>query len=157
MASRFGSKIQLAILIGIVLVMSACASVKTGDSGNSAAVVSNKTDDTTRTTIVKGKFENPPEIQQSSPKKVSESDKYVSDSSPNSSRSTKANATRISQKEALVNVRSTPSTKSKSVAVLKAGQPIEVLETRDSWAKITWQQGDAVKMGWTKKAFVEGY
>jgi uncharacterized protein YgiM (DUF1202 family) len=156
MTPRFGNTFQSTILFGTVLLLSACASVNTADSGKSEAIVAKKADDTTRTTIQKGKFENPPEMQMNSVNNAPDSANTPSETAPYSSHISKAGTTRINRKEASVNVRSTPSAKSRSIAVLKAGQAIEVLETRDNWVKITWQKGNSAKQGWMNKAFVEG-
>jgi len=155
MTTRFGSKLQSTILFGTVLLISACASFNSADSGKSEATTARKADDTTRTTIQKGKFENPPEMQMSRMRTANETAKSTSQSAQDTSNTTRANTARINQKEASVNVRSAPSAKSRSIAVLKAGQTIEVLDTRDNWVKITWQKGNSAKQGWMNKAFVE--
>jgi uncharacterized protein YgiM (DUF1202 family) len=155
MTTRFGSTFQSTILFSTVLLLSACASINTTDSGNSGSTVVNKADETTRTTIQKGKFENPPEMQMTSVNNTTEHAITPSETSPYSAHTTKTGTARINQKETSVNVRSTPSAKSRSVAVLKAGQAIEVLETRDNWVKISWQKGNSTKQGWMNKAFVE--
>jgi len=151
MITRFNSKIQSTILIGSVLMISACASFKTGEA------IADKADGTTRTTIGKGTFETPPEIQQSSIKKGIGQNSTTSKAASDTPQASTATVTRINQKEPYVNIRSAPSSKSRSLAVLKGGHSLEVLETRDSWVKISWQKGDAVKQGWLKKRFVEGY
>jgi len=156
MTTRFGSRFRSTILIGSVLTLSACASVNSGDSVKSGATIPGKADDTTRTTIQKGKFENPPDIQLSSMNKAAHSGTMASEAAPDTAHPAKASTSRINQKEASVNVRSSPSAKSRSIAVLKAGQAIEILETRDNWIKITWQKGNSTKQGWMNKAFVEG-
>lgn len=156
MTTRFGNKMQATLLVASVLMVSACASIKAGDSNKSGATVADKADEATRTTIAKGKFETPPEIQLSSVKKSAESANSYSEAVPDTAHPSQLSSSRINQKEASVNVRSTPSAKSRSIAVLTAGQPIEVMETRDSWVRITWLKGDTVKQGWLKKAFVEG-
>jgi uncharacterized protein YgiM (DUF1202 family) len=156
MPTRFGRKIESTILIGSILTLSACASVNTSDSGKKEATIAKKADDTTRTTIQKGKFENPPEMQLSGMNKTDEYANTSSETATYSAHTSKANATRINHKESSVNARSAPSAKSRSIAVLKAGQAIEVLETKDNWVKITWQKGNSAKQGWMNKAFVEG-
>lgn len=156
MTTRIGSKIQTTMLLGSVLMISACASITTSDTNKSAEAVVGRTDEATHTTIQKGKFETPPEIQLSTVNKSAASGNSVSEAIPNATQTATASATRINHKEASVHVRHAPTAKSRSIAILKAGQPIEVLETRDSWVKITWQKGNAVKQGWLKKVFVEG-
>jgi uncharacterized protein YgiM (DUF1202 family) len=154
-ACHIQQQTSVTILIGLFLTLSACASVNTSDPGKKETTKAEKADDTTRTTIQKGKFENPPEMQMNSVNNTPDSANTPSETAPYSSHTSKSGTTRINQKEASVNVRSTPSAKSRSVAVLKAGQAIEVLETRDNWVKITWQKGNSAKQGWMNKAFVE--
>ena len=145
MTTGLSRRIQSTLLIGSALMLAACASTKTGDAGKAVEPVAG---DTTRIIIPKGKFETPPEIQPASIKKASEAATSFADTAQASAR--------INQKEAFVNVRSAPSPKSKSIAVLKAEQPVEILESKDSWVKIAWQSGNARKLGWVKKVFVEG-
>jgi len=155
MTSRFNSKILPTILIGSVLMVSACATV------NPKETIANKTDEATRTTLEKGKFETPPvlntEPQPASVAKMIEPVKTASEAIPDAAQAPKTTATRITQKEKSVNVRTAPAIKSRVVAVLKRGQSIEVLEEKDGWLKVTWHKGNAVKQGWLKKIFVEGY
>ena len=150
MTIRFSSKIQSALLIGSVLMVSACA---TNNAGNTIA--SKPVD--SPTVPQKAKVAPPPEQPKPSAKKVTEPVKTVSLAPVVPAKVTKAAGIRISPKEKLVNIRSMASVKSRKVAVLEGGHPIEVLEKKDSWLKIKWQKGDVVKQGWLKKAFVEGY
>jgi uncharacterized protein YgiM (DUF1202 family) len=152
MKSRFCRKIQSTILFSSLLMLSACASTKTADSVTTAPPVP---EETTRTTIAKGKFIQPPEIQQSEIPTTGKSGSSTSQAAPDSTQSTANNHARISRKEASVNIRNAPSAKSRSVAVLKAGQAVDVLEHKDGWAKITWQKGTVVKQGWMNKAYLE--
>jgi uncharacterized protein YgiM (DUF1202 family) len=153
---RFGRRIQSTVLIGTVLIVSACASFNNNDSATTAGTITNNTDGTTSTTIKKGRFENPPEIQLSSMKKGNGPGDTDSQFSTDTITPAKSNIFRVSLKEKLVNVRTAPSVKSRSIAVLKGGHPVEVLETKGSWVKIQWQKGNTFKQGWMNKAFVEG-
>ena len=155
MTTRFACKLQSTILFGTVLFISACASFNSADSGKSDPTIARQANDTTSTTIQKGKFENPPEMQMSHMRTANETAKSASASAPDTSHTTEVNTARINQKEASVNVRSAPSAKSRSITILKAGQDIEVLDTKDNWIKITWQKGNSAKQGWINKAFVE--
>jgi uncharacterized protein YgiM (DUF1202 family) len=155
MATRLGGKIRTLILIGSVLVVSACATSKTNEANTS------KTDETSSITIEKGKFEAPPEIKGAPQPATSavavDPAKNASATAPDAGQAAKANITRVNTKEKLVNVRTAPSTKSRTLAVLKGGQTIEILETKQSWLKIKWQAGDVAKQGWMNRRFVEGY
>ena len=150
MTTSFNSKIQSTILIGSLLMVSACASFNSGET------IASKTDEAARIAIEKAKLETPPEPP-ASVTTVIEPVKTAPETAPDAAQAPKSAVARINQKEPLVNVRTAPSLKSRVVAVLKRGQSIEVLETKDSWVKITWHKGRAVKQGWLKKAFVEGY
>jgi uncharacterized protein YgiM (DUF1202 family) len=136
--------------------ISACASFKDNNSPKIAGTIANNTDGTTSTTIQKGRFENPPEIQLSSNKKGNESGDTDSQTATDTIAPPKTYISRVSLKEKRVNVRTAPSVKSRSIAVLKGGHSVEILETQDSWVKIQWQQSNTFKRGWMKKAFVEG-
>ena len=153
MSSRFGSMIQSTLLVGSVLVLSACVTTNSAETAKPDVTL---TDETTRTVIAAGKFETPPEIQSASMTKMVSAVDTASQPASVGERTPGTTGTRISDKETFVNVRSAPSTKSRVLAVLKAGQKIQIQETRDSWIKISWQQGDANKQGWLKKIFVEG-
>jgi len=152
MKSRFCRRIQSTIVFSSLLILSACASTKTGDSVVTAPPAP---EDTSRTTIAKGKFIQPPEIQQSEITTTGKSGSSNSQAAPDSSQPPANNHARISKKEASVNIRNAPSAKSRSVAVLKAGQAVDVLEHKDGWARITWQKGSVVKQGWMNKAYLE--
>lgn len=150
MASKLGRRIQTILFIGSVLIVSACATT------NSKETIINKTDETARVTIEKGKFETPPPLTQpATPQPVIEPGKTVSQTEKDAAQAAKA--TRINPNEPFVNVRSAPSIKSRNIAVLKGGYDIEVLEVKDVWVKIKWMKGNAAKQGWLKKRLVEGY
>lgn len=143
MTTSFNNKIQSTILLGSVLMISACASLDTGE--------------TTHTAIEKGALETPLETPPARAAQAIEPVKTASVAAPENSQPAKSAVTHINQKEPYVNVRTSPFVKSRVVGVLKRGQSIEVLETKDNWVKITWQKGRSVKQGWLKKMFVEGY
>lgn len=149
MTNSFNSKIKSTILLASVLMISACASFNTGET------IAGKTDQATSVAIEKGKRETlePPATAAQAIEPVN----TASVTAPDNSESAKPAVTRINQKEPYVNVRTSPSVKSRIVGVLKRGQSIEVLETKDNWVKITWNKGRTVKQGWLKKMFVEGY
>lgn len=150
--------IQTAILIAATLLTSACAALQTGDSIKNAETIASKTEETTRTTIEKGAFENPPEIIQLSRKATAvEPLTNTPQSAADHVQVSKPALTRITPKEPYVNIRTAPSLKSRNVAILKGGHSIEILETQDSWVKVSWHKGNSVKQGWMKKAFAEGY
>jgi uncharacterized protein YgiM (DUF1202 family) len=152
MTTRFSSKIQSVILIGSVLMVSACATNNTGET------IANKTDDSAHAIPEKAKVAPPPEPQRPSAKKVIEPVKTVSAQAPVvAAPAAKATIAKITPKEQFVNIRGKASVKSRKIAVLNGGHSIEILEEKDGWLKIKWQKGDAVKQGWLKKRFVEGY
>ncbi len=146
----FNRKIQSITLLGSVLLISACATIQSGET------VANRTDQASRVVLEKGKFETPPELPASAVK-VAEPVNSAPAKVPDTAQPAQPAATHINQKEPLVNVRTSPSTKSRVAGVLKKGQSVEVLETKDNWVKISWQKGSAVKQGWLKRMFVEGY
>jgi uncharacterized protein YgiM (DUF1202 family) len=152
MTTRIGSIIRSLLLIGSVLIVSACASTTPRE------VVANKTDETARVVIEKGKFDTPPALPQpAAPRPMMEPVKTASQTAQVTAQVSPANIARIHPKERSVNIRTSPSVKSRIVAKLKGGHSIEVLETRDNWLKVKWQKGAAVRQGWLKRRFVEGY
>lgn len=150
MTTSFNNKIQSTLLLASVLMISACASLNTGET------VADTTDQTARMAIEKGKIETQPEPPAIAAQMIEPAD-TASVRAPENAQSAKSAVTRINQKEPYVNVRTAPSIKSRIAGVLKRGQSIEVLETKDNWVKISWHKGRAVKQGWLKKMFVEGY
>lgn len=126
-----------------MLMMSACASLDTGE--------------TTHTAIEKGTLETPLESPPASAAKAIEPVNTATVTAPENAQPAKSAVTHINQKEPYVNVRTSPFVKSRVAGVLKRGQSIEVLETKDNWVKISWHKGRSVKQGWLKKMFVEGY
>lgn len=153
MSSKICKKVPYMVLLGALLLVPACASTTTSTPPKPAEI---STDDTTRTTLAKGKFESPPEIHPSSMSKMVASESGSEQKGNEYTQASSSNGTRISSKEKQVNVRTAPSTKSAVLTVLKSGQAIQVLETRDTWAKISWQQGVTPRNGWIKKAYIEG-
>jgi uncharacterized protein YgiM (DUF1202 family) len=138
------------ILIGSVMMVSACATT------NTAETVANKTDEPSRVVLEAGKFENPPALPQSAATPpVSEPAKSAGEKANEVSQAPATTISRINPKERFVNIRTAPSSKSKIVAVLKGGHSIEILETKDSWLKVKWVKGDVVKQGWMSKRFVD--
>ena len=142
-----------------MLMVSACASFKTADSTKTGETIANTADDTTRSTIEKGKSVTPSDSagipQQSGAAKAGDPGNSATVAGRDTVQTSRVIMTRISPKEPYVNIRTEPSAKSRKIAVLKGGHSIEVLETRDSWVKVQWQKGNAVKQGWMKKSFVE--
>lgn len=153
MTARFSSIVHAARVLGSLLALSACATTTTVESVKPAEAVPS---DTTRTTIAVGKFETPPEIHPASMNKMLATENSTAQKAQEPDNAFGKSGTRINSKEAQVNVRFAPSVKSASLAVLKAGQAIQVLETKDSWVRISWLQGVTPRNGWIKKAFVEG-
>jgi len=151
MTIRFGGKIQSTIFLGSVLTMSACA------SNNSGASITNKTGETPRAAVEQGRPGTPAESPSPGAKRGSEPGKASAKADPDTAQAARGNATRINPKEPYVNIRSAPSLQSRTVAVLKGGHSLEVLEIRDTWMMVKWLKGDLVKQGWLKKRFVEGY
>lgn len=147
MITSFNNKIQSTILLGSVLMMSACASFNTGET------IADKTDQATSVAIEKGKLETPLKSPVSAAIEPVNTASVTLENAP----SAKPAVTRINQKEPYINVRTASSVKSRIVGVLKRGQSIEVVETKDNWVKISWNKGRAMKQGWLKKMFVEGY
>lgn len=160
MTTILGSRIQSTLLIGSVMMISACAATKSGDAIKTGETIVGKTEETTLATSGKVALDAPIDKQPAGAKKVLEPGNTGSRTTPETPETTqapKAAVTRIKPKEPYVNIRSEPSAKSRSIAVLKGGHSIEVLETKDSWVKITWQKGNAMKQGWMKKSFAEGH
>lgn len=151
MTTSFNNKIQSTILLGSVLMISACASFNTDET------VAETTDQATRIAIEKGKLETPLESPPASAAKTIEPVNTATVTAPENAQPAKTRAAHINQKEPYVNVRTSPFVKSRVAGVLKRGQSIEVLETKENWVKISWHKGRAVKQGWLKKMFVEGY
>lgn len=147
-------KIQMAAILVSVLMLGACAATNRAEPVKSADVIPT---DTTRTTIAVGKFETPPEIHPVSMNKMLATENSTAQKAQEPDNAIAKSGTRINSKEAQVNVRFAPSAKSASLAVLKAGQAIQILETKDSWVRISWLHGVTPRNGWIKKAFVEGY
>lgn len=146
MATILNRNIRLMLLIGSVLMMSACTKVNTADT------VAAKTDETARATMDKGKSDSSQTgATPAATEQVNSADKAatVNTDLP------KTVTSRITPKEPFVNVRKAPSLKSRPRAVLAGGQHVEILEEKNDWVKIKWQKGNAVKQGWLKKRFVE--
>lgn len=153
MTARFSSIVHAACVFGSLLALSACATTNSVESAKPAEAIPS---DTTRTTIAVGKFETPPEIHPASMTKMLAAEESSTKNTQEQDKAFGKSGTRINSKEAQVNVRFAPSAKSASLAVLKAGQAIQVLETKDSWVRISWLQGVTPRNGWIKKVFVEG-
>jgi uncharacterized protein YgiM (DUF1202 family) len=153
MTIKLSRRIQMAASIASLLILGACATTAPHEPVKAVAQASEVS---TQTTIAKGKFETPPEIHPASMTKMIAEEETTGKSAPEQDRSFGKSGTRINSKESQVNVRFAPSTKSAVLVVLKAGQAIQVLETKDSWVRISWMQGVTPRNGWIKKAFVEG-
>lgn len=151
MTNRFNSRIQTTLLISSMLMVSACASFKSGET------VANKADVASNVTLGKGKFETPPQIPQTNAAKVNETIKTAVETPPVTTPPSNPNNTRINSREPYVNTRTAPSARSRVVAVLKQGQEVEVLEKKHGWLKLKWQHGQSEKTGWMNKSFVEGF
>lgn len=145
MTTRFGSRIQTTILIGALLMVSICTSLKTSEA------TTGKADDTTRVTIATGKFVNESEMIGVLPS-FSATKSAADDNTEDRDQADRETVNR----EASVNVMSAPSLDSRTVAELRHGQAIKVLKAKDSWLKITWQTDNTLSQGWLEKAFVEG-
>ncbi|MBC7777159.1 MAG: SH3 domain-containing protein [Phycisphaerae bacterium] len=128
------------LLISSLAWISACASVKTGDTTASRP-------------------EEPPRVLAEEPEPASGAKGPLSERqvSVEAAKSPKPPRTRISPKERYVNIRSAPSTDSKTIAVFKGGHSLDILQIKDNWVKIQWNKGGMVKQGWLKKRFAEGY
>ncbi len=150
MATILNRNIRLMLLIGSVLMMSACTKV------NTAETIAAKTDETARATMDKGKSDTSHSLQQAgAPPAATEQVNSADKAATVNTDLPKTVTSRITPKEPFVNVRKAPSLKSRPRAVLTGGQHVEILEEKNDWVKIKWQKGNAVKQGWLKKRFVE--
>lgn len=131
-------------------VLSACATPQAVQPVNQPQPAAVPTAET-RTVIAAGAYENPPDIPPASMSRMLASDERTSASS----NAFGSSGSRVSGKEAHVNVRSAPSAKSAVITSLPAGKEIRVLETRDAWVRITWMDGVTPRNGWMKKTFIE--
>lgn len=96
-----------------------------------------------RTVIGKGEFELPSDLV-GLPQLLK-----APDESPQS-----ATSDRMAEPVALV--MSTPTGNGKTIARLKNGQRVQILQSKNNWLKIRWKSTDLHHQGWLKKAFVEG-
>jgi len=138
-----------ALFIGSVLMISACANVKTTET------VAAKTDETARVAIEKAGVETHPALQQPDSPIATEPVKSADEAITGTAQPPKAITSRIKSKEPFVNVRTAPSLKSRRLAVLVGGQQVEILDKKNVWVKVKWLKGNVVKQGWLKKRFVE--
>ncbi len=153
MTARFSSIVHTVLVFGALLALSACATTNTAEPAKPAETIPS---DTTRTKIAVGKFETPPEIHPASMNKMLAAEESTAKKTQEPDNAFGKFGTRINSKEAQVNIRFAPSAKSAVLAVLKAGQAIQILETKDSWVRISWMHGITPRNGWIKKTFVEG-
>lgn len=65
-------------------------------------------------------------------------------------------ASRINRHHGYVNVRPTPSSGKKPVAVLPGGKRIEIIGEEGNWVKIRWSHGKKEHEGWVFRKYVEG-
>lgn len=151
MTTKLNRRILPVLLISSMLMISACASTKSG------AAIAQKTDEASSVTLKEGEFQTPPVIQQSGTPMVNETVKTTVDAPAEATKPANPNSTRINSRAPLVNARTAPTARSRVVAVLKKGQEVEVLEKKHGWLKIKWHHGATVKHGWINKSFVEGF
>lgn len=153
MTTRFSSGVQSVILIGSALLITACATTNPETPVKTTEAVA---ESSARTTLPKGKFSEPPDIHPATMTKMIAAEDSASNALPDHEQPFGKSGTRINSKESQINVRSAPSTKSAVLAVLKSGQAIQVLESKEGWVRISWMQGISPRNGWIKKTFVEG-
>jgi len=149
----FYRNIGLAALACSVLMISACATIKPEEAVNAkAGEVTQETSRkaTTETGRVIGTTTNRTETVKPGEQNVTAT--QVSNGKTDSQQNITA---KIIKTEKSVQIKSAASNKSRTVARIKGGKLIEILEEKGNWLKIRWQEKDKTREGWSRKEYVE--
>lgn len=153
MKTKLYGNIKLLSVLILLFSVTACATVKPEEAVNQKAgeltqeANSKATSEsgelirtsTSRTEAVR------PDVQNSSATQVS-----------TATTSSQQNITaRIVKNEKRVKIKSAASNKSRTIARLRGGKHIEILEGKGSWLKIRWQDKEKFKEGWSRKQYVD--
>lgn len=136
MSDHINSRITSSIRILAVLMTVACIFVAQSEANTD-------TEEITRTVIAKGEFEPPSDLIGLPQLLVASDDAGQSTTTDNTSALS-------------THVMNAPTGKGRPIARLKHGQQVKVLQSKNSWLKISWKSNESWGQGWLKKSFVEG-